>query len=158
MITGWYYLHTNGELIYKPDSDTIAGDLRESDFVRAMWIIDLSNRVSLWNILVEALALKANKSRIEELAKKWKCDNKDAEIYAQHIGLAPLKMDGDQWCATLPSFINLQESEAGYGDSALEALADLCQKLGYKEGKMWNSEFKDLILRNKGLHESKRTS
>ena len=38
--------------------------------------------------------------------------------------------DGTSWCAVGPSFTNLQESEAGFGDSPLEALGDLIVKEG----------------------------
>ena len=33
--------------------------------------------------------------------------------------------DGDQWCAVTRDFINLQESEAGFGDTPEQALAVL---------------------------------
>lgn len=36
-------------------------------------------------------------------------------------------MDGNQWCATTPEFVNLQESPAGFGDTpsaAIEKLQD----------------------------------
>ena len=37
-----------------------------------------------------------------------------------------LYMDGDKWCAVYePTFINLEESLAGFGDSEAEALKDL---------------------------------
>lgn len=36
-----------------------------------------------------------------------------------------IKMDGNQWCATWPDFINLQESPAGFGDTPAEAIAEL---------------------------------
>ena len=66
-ISGWYYLHTNGELIYKRDLDGTAADIRESDFARALWPMDPTDRESAWTILVEALALGANEERIAEL-------------------------------------------------------------------------------------------
>ena len=33
--------------------------------------------------------------------------------------------DGDQWCATFPDFINLQESLCGFGDKPGDAVAEL---------------------------------
>lgn len=33
--------------------------------------------------------------------------------------------DGNQWCAVMPDFINLQESPAGFGNTQLEARSDL---------------------------------
>jgi hypothetical protein len=38
--------------------------------------------------------------------------------------------DGDTWCAFMPSFVNLQESDAGFGRTQDEAEADLRAKAG----------------------------
>jgi len=54
-------------------------------------------------------------------------------------------MDGDQWCATDRHFVNLAESPAGFGHTALAAMAELCKQLGFKGGKMWNATFADLL-------------
>lgn len=56
-------------------------------------------------------------------------------------------MDGNAWCAVAKNFINLQESPAGFGDTALDALASLCKKLGFRGGKMWNATFADLLAK-----------
>lgn len=37
--------------------------------------------------------------------------------------------DGDAWCAVCDDFVNLQESEAGFGNSAVESLKNLLDKL-----------------------------
>jgi len=137
-----YYLHENGDLIYKPHAEVC--DLRDSDFVRAFWFMDTSNRETAWTILVEASALGASHARIKELADKWGCSSDDAERYAERIGAA-LTVDGDQYCATVQGFTNLQESPAGFGDTGLEALADLAKELGYSASKMWGASFKDLV-------------
>ena len=143
-IEGWYYLHTNGELIYKREMDGTAADIRDSDFARALWPMNVSDRLSAWTILVEGLAAGANLPRVTELAVKWSCDNEDAAIYAQHIR-AKVYMDGNKWCATRADFDNLQESPAGFGDTALEALAALCKELGYRPAKMWGNSFAGLL-------------
>jgi hypothetical protein len=142
MIQGWYYLHTNKELIYKNDPDAIA-DIRDSDLCRAAWAWD-GGRATAWKILVEALSLGAKKERIEELAKKWGCDDADAIHYANHLQIV-LGKDGDQDTATRFDFVNLQEDRCGFGDTRLEAMADLCSQLGYTGGKMWNAGFEDLV-------------
>ena len=143
-LAGWYYLHTTGELIYKPEFGGTAADIRESDFARMLWPMDPSDRAGAWRTLIEALACGANKPRVEELARKWGCTDADAAIYAGHIG-AKLQMDGNSWCATRGDFANLQESPAGFGESALEALSDLCKALGFRPAKMWGSTFADLV-------------
>lgn len=141
-IEGWYYLHENKEMIYKNNPDAII-DIRDSDLCHSAWGWD-GQRETAWNILVEALSLGAKKERIEELAANWRCTDGDAEYYAAVIGV-DLGMDGNQRYARGLNFINLQESPCGFGDSYLEAMADLCKQLGYKGGKMWNASFKDLV-------------
>lgn len=143
-IIGWYYLHQNGSLIYKRELGGTAADIRESPFAKAMWPVDQEDRESAWRICVEALAVGASPERVKELASKWKCDDDDAQEYAKRAGCV-LKMDGDQWCATRTDFVNLQESPAGFGDTALEAMASLAKELGLRAGKMWNAGFSDLL-------------
>lgn len=144
MIIGYYYLHTNGELIYKRDLDGTVADIRESDFARGLWSFDPENREWAWNICIEALAAGANKNRITDLENNWQLDNNDAEIYAKRVGVV-LVLDGNQWCAHRKDFINLQESPAGFGLTKLEAMAELCKALGYKPSKMWGAQFTDLL-------------
>lgn len=144
-ITGWYYLHTNGSLIYKRDSDYAAADIRESPFARAMWPVDVADREGAWSILIEALSIGADKRRVLELAQHWKCDDSDADNYAAAIGLTIYK-DGDAWCATSKEATNIQEYEAGFGQTKLEAVSDLCKRLGYGGGKLgWHASFKRLV-------------
>ncbi len=143
-LQGWYYLHTNGELIYKRDLDGTAADIRESDFARALWPLDPTDRLGAWAIVVEALAAGANRDRVNELAVKWGCNDSDAAKAASVWG-ARLFMDGDQWCATRSDFQDLATSPAGFGKTALEALAALAKELGYRPSKMWGASFGDLL-------------
>jgi hypothetical protein len=141
---GWYYLHTNGELIFKRELGGTAADIRESDFARGLWPCDPEDREGAWRILVEALAAGANPTRVLELADKWRCDDEDAQVYAERVGVFLIR-DGNQWCATRKDFINLQESKAGFGITCLAAMAALCKELGYKPSKIWGATFKDLL-------------
>ena len=78
----FFYLHTNGALIYKrlrPDP---------SDFVRRVWKVDTRDRMCAWRILLETTALGANIERIRELAEKWKCNFADLGQYFIHGGTA----------------------------------------------------------------------
>lgn len=145
-IIGWYYLHVNGDLIYKHGSEAIA-DIRDSDFALCSWPFDPSDRKQAWETLVEALALGANPSRIDELADKWKCDDTDADKFAEVIGVI-IKIDGTSWCAHKKNFLNLQESDSGFGDNKLKAMADLAKKLGISRGHMWRNTFSDLVSQN----------
>lgn len=142
-IGGWYYLHVNGDLIYKRDLPGTAADIRDSDLAKTLWPFDHSDRSGAWRIVVEGLSLGANKKRVEELAKLWGCDDIDAVNYSDYLKIT-LDVDGDSKCAKQPNFINLQESVAGFGDTYLEAMADLCKNLGFKGGKMWNHTFESL--------------
>jgi hypothetical protein len=146
---GYYYLHENNELIFKHKAYPVE-DLRGSDFVKAIWFVDIRSRSSAWRILVEALAIGANKERVKALAERWGCDDKDAQMYASVCG-ASLSMDGDQFCATPMRFENLQESPAGFGDTALEALAELCKALGFNPNKLnWHHNFHELLAKHNG--------
>ena len=140
---GWYYLHQNGDLIYKPSPDAIV-DIRDSDFAVCSWPIDISSRKSAWELLVEASALGAKESRISELADKWSCTNDDADMFAKVIGVE-LKLDGNAWCAHRKDFIDLQPSPAGFGDDKLSAMSALAKELGISGGHMWRSTFADLV-------------
>lgn len=144
MNEGYYYLHTNGDLIYKKDvGGAQVADFRESDFVKMFWSLDLSNRYDAWRMLVEAKALGASQSRIDELAEKWGCNDEDAQHFADVLSI-DLKMDGAQWCAHRSDFINLAESPAGFGDDCLSAMADLINNLGYKPAKTWGATIREL--------------
>lgn len=136
------YLHVNGDLIFKPSDN--ACDIRDSDLCRGLWFLDPSNRESAWTLLVESLAAGANRDRVFGLAQKWECDDADADTYAHRVGCI-IKMDGNKWCAHRSDFENLQDSEAGFGDTALEAMANLAKQLGYMPNKMWGASFKDLL-------------
>ena len=67
----YYYLHTNGSLIHKLSYPT------GSEFVRQIWVIDITDRGDAWRLILESLALGANKSRVKELIDLWKCDLMD---------------------------------------------------------------------------------
>lgn len=120
---GYYYLHTNGDLIYKKFMPEL-----DSDFVVKVWAFDKSQRGHAWIIAIEALALGANKERIFELKEKWGLTDSDAGEFVKEVGLFNLFLDQNMWCATFSDFTNLQESQAGFGDTALEAFADLAKQ------------------------------
>jgi len=124
----YYYLHTDGNLIHK-NASVVDADASyfDSAFVRKVWMIDTEDRGSLWILLTEALALGANKSRIQELQTLWKMTNDDAHEFAKRTGLK-FCLDGDQWCVTFEDFVDLQTSQAGFGNDCLEALADLANQ------------------------------
>ena len=122
----WYYLHVNGELIHKrlePDP---------SDFVVKIWEVDITERASAWVCCIEALAMGAKKERVTELATLWGLTDEDAQMFVEITkggeNALNLFKDGDQWCATFHDFVDIQESQCGFGDTALEAFAELAKQ------------------------------
>ena len=118
----FYYLHKETkDLIHKrvrPESD--------SPFVERVWELDPTDRFFAWQIAVEALALGAREDRVRELQAKWGLTDEDAQKFAELGGLK-LFRDGDQWCAAFEDFVDIQESQAGFGEDCLHALADLAR-------------------------------
>lgn len=143
-IEGWYYLHVNGDLIYKREFGSTAADIRESDLAVGMWPFDPEDREGCWNILVESLAAGAARTRVLTLAERWGCNDSDAAVYADRVGVK-IQLDGNQWFAARMDFINLQESLRAFGNTALEAMACLAIGMGYKPSKMWGVTFKQLL-------------
>jgi hypothetical protein len=145
MTDGYYYLHQNGSLIYKRymDDGQVA-DFRESPFVQHFWSLNTKDRENAWQIVVEALAIGADPERVKELAALWQCDDKDAEHYASALGL-DLYMDGNAWCARRTAAIDLACCPHGFGETVLEAFADLAKQLGMRAQKTWGPTFKSLV-------------
>ncbi len=142
-IQGWFYMHVNGDLIFKNDPDAIE-DIRESDLCHTAWPWAGEHRGEAWSMLVEAKSIGANPERIEKLANDWGLNDKDAQNYADYLGI-DIGEDGSSKYARLKNFDNLQESPSGFGDTYLDAISALCKELGYKGGKMWNTTFEDLV-------------
>ena len=92
---GHYYLHTNGDLIYKPLLSTSQADLVESPFVRKFWYIDGGDRKVAWTIALEALASGVDLPRVNALAKKWGLTAEDLVAYLPEVPKpTPLQRDG----------------------------------------------------------------
>ena len=80
-LEGWYYMHKNGDLIYKRDMGGTAADIRESDFAKMLWPFDPTDRAGAWRILVESMACGVNKDRvIENLADALDSRAREARI------------------------------------------------------------------------------
>ena len=86
MITGYYYLHTNGSLVYKPaivvENDECYFD---SDFVKYHWSFDKDNRADAWKIILQALYFDASIPEIKELIKKWNITPDDFKFYLGYL-------------------------------------------------------------------------
>lgn len=87
--TGWYYLHTNGDLIFK----RYEPEMEPGGFVRRVWPIDTSNRADAWRVVLEAAGLGASIERVRELAAKWKITPEDLPEYMAHTGVAEVNAE-----------------------------------------------------------------
>lgn len=152
-VIGYYYLHVNGSLIYKTNDIGTLGDLLASDFVKAFWPVNIATREDAWTIAVEAMAAGALKSQLNALALDWALTNDDAKKYAARVGLL-LEMDGLAYVAKRGDFVDLMESPAGFGHTALEAMANLARLLGYRARKGNKVTFK-ILLKYPGMDAEK---
>ena len=127
-LIGYYYLHTNGDLIYKRylDAEQVA-DFEESPFVKRYWLLDVKDRAVAWFIAIEAAALGARPNRIKDIREKWKLTDEDALIFVGRVGLI-LQKDGNQWMAAFDDFTNLQDSQTGFGNTCFDALVELSKE------------------------------
>ena len=88
---GWYYLHTNGALIYK----RFEPEVEQGGFVRKVWQIDTRDRLTAWRLLSEATDMGADMSRIRELCEKWGCTFNDmGEYIVREKNPSPARMKG----------------------------------------------------------------
>ena len=128
---GWYYLHTNGELIWK----RARPEMEAGGFVRKVWPCDPSNRGHAWLICIEALAMGASRTRVMALAERWGLTDDDAQRFMKNAtdkgGVQQFKLfrDGDRWCAAFHDFVHVQTRQTGFGSTALEAFAQLAKVL-----------------------------
>lgn len=69
---GFYYLHTDGNLIFKSQS-VMDYDPHyfDSPFVKKVWRIDLRDRFTAWQVVLEALDMGCSIPRAKELSEKW---------------------------------------------------------------------------------------
>lgn len=122
-MVGFYYLHSSGDLIFK----IFVPEVEEGGFVRRVWTIDTEDRGTFHILLIEAAAMGARRDRIEELVSKWGITDEDCQIFAERAKLKLFK-DGNTWCAGFSDFKNVQESQCGFGPTALDALIALCKE------------------------------
>lgn len=134
----WYYLHSNGSLIRKAYyvNGGQEDDFRRSDLVKTWWLVDSSNPLTGFEMLVQAIALarhdRPTRRRALELADHWRMDDAMAgEIIDSNNLPMNIYRDGSHWCAVRRGHINLQKSPAGFGRTILEAVAELLRDCGF---------------------------
>lgn len=117
MTDGYYYLHSNGSLHFKK----FCPEIEDGGFVRMIWPLDLSERGNAWVIAIEAGALGADKSRIEELREKWGLTDTDAWQFARASGMKLRVKDG-MYYVSHPA--EPHDAHVGTGRTALDAFID----------------------------------
>jgi hypothetical protein len=116
-ISGYYYLHRAGALIYRRARPGVVSDFENSELVKCWWPVEPSNRMGAWKILIEATARGADAEAVARLARMWHCDDADAARYAMREGVE-LAQDAGEYIATL-------DGAQGRGSHALTAFAAL---------------------------------
>lgn len=142
--TGYYYLHTNGTLLFKHaylDGAEQEFEFRESPFAVMFWKVDAQKREDMWRVLIEALALGGEPQGITKLANMAGCNDHDAQVYAERIGVRLTRYDSGQWAAACQKGAAFNPSSC----SALQAMGELCRTLGYRANKLWPVSFADLV-------------
>ena len=92
---GYYYLHMNGDLIWKPEIVAQDRGYFDSPFVEKVWFIDTTDRLQAWRFLLEALAAGARAARVSELADKWGCNILDlGEYLSRETEITPDRKTG----------------------------------------------------------------
>lgn len=147
--TGYYYLHTNGTLLFKHaylDGAEQEFEFRESPFAVMFWKVDAQRREDMWRVLIEALALGGEPQGITKLANMAGCNDHDAKVYAERIGV---RVDSPgsafKWGAITRRERTSGMNHTGFGGTALEAMADLCKNMGYRANKVWPVSFEQLV-------------
>lgn len=117
-MNGFYYLHTNGDLIWKrfrPESD--------SPFVSQVWELDDTDREYAWKIALEALALGARTERIKGLAEKWKLTFNDS--LEMLVRCKPTELMKDGMSKFIPAIFQMEVD--AYWDKVLIEGPNKCQ-------------------------------
>ena len=68
---GYYYLHKNKHIIFKPAIVANDPTYFRSPFIIKVWKVDVLDRIIGWKIILESLALGANVEDVKELCIKW---------------------------------------------------------------------------------------
>lgn len=135
MLTGHFFLNTDGDVFYKSIiSSEALKPYYDNPYIRAIWAFDPADPRKSANILVEALAAGADRNRVFELAKRWGRTDETMRQYAEGLDLI-VEMDENAWCVKRKDFECLATDPAGFGHTVLEALAELAVQLGYEARK-----------------------
>jgi hypothetical protein len=126
-VIGWYYLHENGDLIFKYEKP----EVEAGGFVKHVWDVDPEDRGGAYTILLEAIALGAKLERVEELAKKWGMTDDDCLIGAAYFGMLLMK-DGKRWA------VRYADSQDRFGiangETAFSAMCELARRNYIRRG------------------------
>lgn len=80
------------------------------------------------------IARTVNPDGVVDVAISKTSDGQDDDEAWAKANRIQFSMDGNMWCAVAPSFVNLQESPAGFGQMIHDAILDLRINLGAEAG------------------------
>jgi len=141
MSAAFYYLHENGDLIYKNPQFINEEDFIESPFVKTYWFLDTTRRETVWEFLIEAYGY-ASKNRIYDLCSKWGIDDKDAIYYIKYLNnISNKKFRYEFGESNMLEFDNIILK----GNSYLHMLNSICHSIKYKIEKPRINTFHNLL-------------
>lgn len=146
-LSGFYYLHVEGALIFRGFDEWREEDLNKSDLVQYYWHFHQANRADAWRICIEATVAGVHPDRVRVLTELWnirKNDYSDANNYAEYLRIDLIKnlREGD-FTASVP-----RTGTMGRGATKFEALVALCKRVGWrpvKGGKSFEQMIRALV-------------
>lgn len=133
--SGFYYLHTEGALIFKRFDEQRERDLIESPFVSCYWPFDSGNRAHAWQIVICATVAGVHPDRVRVLREMWGCAEEDADKFAEYLGITLGEDQGMMRAVRLATPMSDEKVIVGSGKTKFEALVDLAKAVGWKPNK-----------------------
>jgi hypothetical protein len=145
---GYYYLHVNGDVIFKRDLGGTYEDLVDTDFAVHIWHPDKTDRADAWELVVEAMAFGANAGRLTQLEERWGLDEDDGLIYCERLRIQTHygeTENGPLWTARIDGNDGRVYEAASV--RLLPALAELARQVGCCPNKGLESGFNHRVRR-----------
>lgn len=128
-ILGYYYLHVNGNLIWKRYiDDKQEEEIYNSDLVKKFWTIRENERESLWAVAIEAYCWgnEVTAPQVEEFSIKHNLSNLDGEFFAERAGMYVAQSSDSVYTVGFIGDIGATP-QIGTGKNALKAFIDLAR-------------------------------
>lgn len=121
-IIGFYYAHTNGELIFKHEKP----EMELGGFVKRVWPFDPEDRSGAYCILIEASVIGAKQERIAQLLERWQITDDDCITVAGPMhGMLIIQNGPRGSCSKWAAKWVDDDITVGYGATAFESMVCL---------------------------------